>query len=57
LVGLTEKPVRKGVQRFLHGRIAGLSDRHGRGRKPVFSLEVAMYAVKIACERPDELGR
>ena len=37
LVGLTEKHVRKWVQRFLHGRIAGLSDRPGRGRKPVFS--------------------
>ena len=37
LVGLTEKHVRKWVQRFLQGRIAGLSDRPGRGRKPVFS--------------------
>ena len=37
LVGLTEKHVRKWVQRFLHGRIAGLQDRPGRGRKPVFS--------------------
>ena len=37
LVDLTEKHVRKWVQRFLHGRIAGLQDRPGRGRKPVFS--------------------
>ena len=37
LVGLTEKHVRKWVQRFLHSRIAGLRDRPGRGRKPVFS--------------------
>ena len=37
LVGLTEKPVRKWVQRSLHGRLAGLSDRPGRGRKPVSS--------------------
>ena len=37
LVGLTEKHVRKWVQRFLQGRIAGLYDRPGRGRKPVFS--------------------
>ena len=37
LVGLTEKHVRKWVQRFLHGRIAGLQDRPGRGRKPAFS--------------------
>jgi Winged helix-turn helix len=37
LVGLTEKHVRKWVQRFLQSRIAGLHDRPGRGRKPVFS--------------------
>jgi Helix-turn-helix domain len=37
LVGLTEKQVRKWVQRFLQGRLAGLRDRPGRGRKPVFS--------------------
>ena len=37
LVGLTEKHVRKWVQRFLHSRLAGLQDRPGRGRKPVFS--------------------
>jgi Helix-turn-helix domain len=36
-VGLTEKHVRKWVQRFLQGRIADLHDRPGRGRKPVFS--------------------
>jgi hypothetical protein len=36
-VGLSEKHVRKWVQRFLHGRITGLHDRPGRGRKPVFS--------------------
>ena len=37
LVGLTEKHVRKWVQRFLIGRLGGLRDRPGRGRKPVFS--------------------
>jgi hypothetical protein len=37
LVGLTEKHVRKWVQRFLRSRLAGLHDRPGRGRKPVFS--------------------
>jgi Helix-turn-helix domain len=37
LVGLTEKHVRKWVRRFLEGRLAGLQDRPGRGRKPVFS--------------------
>jgi hypothetical protein len=37
LVDLTEKHVRKWVQRFLKGRLDGLHDRPGRGRKPVFS--------------------
>jgi hypothetical protein len=37
LVGLTEKHVRKWVQRFLTDRLDGLRDRPGRGRKPVFS--------------------
>jgi hypothetical protein len=37
LVGLTEKHVRKWVQRFLKDRLDGLRDRPGRGRKPVFS--------------------
>ncbi len=37
LVDLTEKHVRKWVQRFLKDRLKGLHDRPGRGRKPVFS--------------------
>jgi hypothetical protein len=36
-VGLTEKHVRKWVQRFLDRRLEGLNDRPGRGRKPAFS--------------------
>jgi len=36
-VDLTEKHVRKWVQRFLTDRLDGLKDRPGRGRKPVFS--------------------
>jgi hypothetical protein len=36
-VGLTEKHVRKWVERFLKDRLEGLQDRPGRGRKPVFS--------------------
>jgi DNA-directed RNA polymerase specialized sigma24 family protein len=37
LVDLTEKHVRKWVQRFLKDRLKGLRDLPGRGRKPVFS--------------------
>jgi hypothetical protein len=40
LVDLTEKHVRKWVQRFLKDRLEGLRDRPGRGRKPVFSPRV-----------------
>ena len=36
-VGMTEKHVRKWVERFLKDRLEGLQDRPGRGRKPVFS--------------------
>lgn len=36
-VQMTEKHVRKWVLRFLKDRLAGLCDRPGRGRKPVFS--------------------
>ena len=36
VVDLTEKHVRKWVQRFLKDRLPGLHDRPGRGRKPVF---------------------
>jgi transposase len=49
--------VRKRGTRFLKHRIAGLSDKAGRGRQPVFSPEVAVHLVKLACERPDMLGR
>jgi len=37
LVNLTEKHVRKWVQRFLKGRLDGLKDLPGRGRKPLYS--------------------
>ena len=36
-VQMTEKHVRKWTLRFLKDRLAGLVDRPGRGRKPVFS--------------------
>lgn len=52
-VGLTERNLRKWVTRF-HGRgVAGLDDSPRPGRTPVFSPEVALYLVKLVCERPD----
>ena len=56
-MGLTERHVRAWVTRFIKERLPGLSDREGRGRKPSFSPQVALHAVKIACERPDVCGR
>lgn len=56
-VSLTERNLRKWAKRF-HGRgLAGLDDLPRPGRTPVFSPEVALYTVKLACERPDDIGR
>jgi transposase len=55
--GLTVRNARKWAQRYLAEGLHGLTDKPGRGRKPVFSPEVALHLVKIACERPDKLGR
>ena len=56
-VGLTERNLRKWARRF-HGRgVAGLDEKSRPGRTPIFSPEVALYIVKLACERPDDRGR
>ena len=57
LVGMTEKHVPEWTTRFLKSCLEGLHDRPGRATTRSFPPEVAMYVVKIACERPDELGR
>lgn len=57
IVGMGRRIVRFWVSRFIEDRIRGLKDKPGRGRKPTFSPEVALYLVKIACEMPDRLGR
>lgn len=36
-VGITRKIVRRWIERFLKKRLAGLPDKSGRGRRPVFS--------------------
>ena len=55
-VGLTERNLREWARRF-HGRgLAGLDDSPRPGRTPGFSPEVALYTVKLACERPDDRG-
>ena len=55
--GLSEFHLRKWARRFCELGIAGLGERPRSGRPPVFPPEVALYVVKLACERPDKFGR
>src|SRR5712691_5077247 len=55
-VGLTERNLRKWAKRFLEQGPAGLSEQPRPGRIPLFLPEVALYVVKLACERPDQQG-
>ena len=36
--------------------IVGLQEKPRPGRAPVFPPDVALYVVKLACERPDQVG-
>lgn len=56
-VGLTERNLRKWVRRFREQGVAGLYEQPRPGRAPVFPPRVALYVVKLACERPDQVGR
>jgi transposase len=56
-VGFTERNLRKWARRFLEQGIAGLNEKPRPGRTPLFPPEVALYVVKLACERPDSVGR
>ena len=56
-VGLTERNLRKWAKRFHSRGMTGLDEQSRPGRSPVFSPEVALYIVKLACERPDDRGR
>ena len=56
-VGLTERNLRKWARRFREHGVAGLDEKPRPGRTPVFPAEVALYIVKLACERPDNRGR
>jgi transposase len=44
-------------RRFRDQGVTGLHEQPRPGRTPVFSPQVALYVVKLACERPDQLGR
>ena len=56
-VELRERHVRKWALRFVAYGIDGLYDTKRPGRQPVFLPAVALYVVKLACERPDVVGR
>ncbi len=56
-VGLSERHLRKWAKRFSDQGAAGLRERTRSGRPPVFSPQVALHVVKLACERPDQFGR
>ncbi len=56
-IGLTERNLRKWARRFLDQGVAGLREQSRPGRAPVFSPQVALSVVKLACERPDQVGR
>ncbi len=56
-VGVQRTVVRKWARRFLAQRLEGLADAPGRGATGGFSPEVAIHVVRLACARPDPLGR
>ena len=56
-VGVHRTVVRKWAKRCLAQRLDGLSDAPGRGAKGGVPPEVAIHGVRLACERPDPLGR
>lgn len=53
---LAECHVRKWAKRLLEQGIVGLQEKPRPGRAPVFPPDVALYIVKIVCERPDQAG-
>ncbi len=55
-VGLSEYHRRLWAKRFLEQGVAGLIEKPRPGRVPVFSPEIALHVVKLACERPDAMG-
>ena len=55
--GVQRAVVRKWAKRVLAQRLDGLVDAPGRGAKGGFPPEVAIHVVRLACERPDVLGR
>ena len=57
LLPMQRRHIYKWAEQFQRHGIAGLHDGKRTGRPQVFSPEVAIHLVKIACERPDDVGR
>ena len=57
LVGIQRRIVRQWAKRFLAQRLDGLADAPGRGAKGGVPPGVAIHVIRLACERPDPLGR
>jgi len=55
-VGLSERHLRKWARRFCELGADGLREQKRPARPPVFSPQVALHVVKLACERPDQFG-
>jgi transposase len=56
-VGMTERNLRKWARRFHEQGVPGLDEKPRPGRQPFFPAEVALHIIKLACERPDNMGR
>ena len=54
---LRERHVRTWARRFVAQGSQGLCDTKRPGRRPVFPSALAWHVVKLACERPDVVGR
>jgi hypothetical protein len=57
IVGVQRSIVRKWAKRFLAQRLAGPADAPGRGALGFFPPEVAIHVARLACARPETLGR
>ncbi len=55
-IHLVAQFVGKWAKRFHEHGIAGLLEKPRRGRPPICAPEVALHLVKLACERPDQMG-
>lgn len=56
-VGVTRVTVNHWCRRFVKGRLAGLADASGRGRKPSLPMAAVKKTLETVTRPPAELGR